>query len=151
MSPISEKVPFELRSKESQERVVKAIEEAELNTSGEIRVHVESVCEGDPVKRAVEAFDNLKMGETALKNGVLIYIAHDSHKVAIIGDTGINEKVGPDYWKEILDGLKKDFASSNVTAGLCQAIINVGKQLKVLFPYQGNDINEQSNEVSFDK
>lgn len=142
---------FELRTKESQGRVVAAIEQAELNTSGEIRVHVESKLEGEPMERAIAVFNNLKMGETALKNGVLIYIAYESHKLAIIGDTGINDKIPENYWDEILSGLKADFAAANITEGLCRAILKVGEQLKAIFPYQSDDKNEQSNEVSFDK
>lgn len=142
---------FVLRTNESQEKVMAAIDKAEHNTSGEIRVHVESYCKGDAVERAIEVFNKLKMGETALKNGVLIYIAYESHKLAIIGDTGINEKVYPDYWDDIYNDLKTAFAASDITDGLCRAIDSIGIQLKSLFPYKSDDVNEQTNEVSFDK
>ncbi|MDD2420177.1 MAG: TPM domain-containing protein, partial [Bacteroidales bacterium] len=92
-------------SEKEQSMVVKAIEQAELNTSGEIRVHIESSCPGDPVTRAISVFNQLKMNRTKERNAVLIYIAWKSHKFAIIGDSGINEKVPENFWeqeKEIL-------------------------------------------------
>jgi len=85
-------------TKDEQAQIVKAIESAELNTSGEIRVHLESLCSGDPFKRAVYLFNKLKMHKTKDRNGVLIYIAFESKKFAIIGDSGINEKVSDNFW-----------------------------------------------------
>src|SRR5690554_778248 len=92
-------------SKEEQDLIVKAIERAELNTSGEIRVHIESECKLDPIARAVTVFNKLKMNKTKERNGVLIYIAWKSRKFAIIGDIGIDEKVPENFWdkeREIL-------------------------------------------------
>lgn len=139
---------FDLTSKESQKRIVEAIEQAEKNTSGEIRVHIESICKEDPMKRAIDVFNKLEMGGTVQKNGVLIYIAYASHKVSIIGDTGINEKVSADFWNGILAQITSDFSLSNFTEGVCKAVISVGESLKTLFPYQNDDVNEKSNEVS---
>lgn len=84
----------DLLSKESKEALVRAIRTAEKNTSGEIRVHLEQVCKGDPCLRAAYVFSRLGMFRTKDRNGVLIYLALKSHKFAIIGDSGINEKVG---------------------------------------------------------
>ena len=136
-------------TKEEQEQIIKAIESAELNTSGEVRVHLESTCKGDPVERAVYIFDKLKMYKTKERNGVLIYIAFDSRKFAIIGDSGINAKVPDGFWDEekeiLLAALKEDRAAE----GLVSVIDIAGKSLKEFFPYQKDDTNEQSNDISF--
>lgn len=132
-----------------QQQVVAAIVEAERCTSGEIRVHIESRCSGDPVERAIYLFDHLKMNETAQRNGVLIYVAYQSHKLAILGDQGINEVVPADFWNAIKDGLLAHFAKGSYADGLVEAILAAGQQLKAYFPYQEDDINEQSDEISF--
>lgn len=136
-------------SKAEQALIVKAIESAELNTFGEIRVHIESSCKSDPVERAVYLFNKLKMFKTKERNGVLIYIAFKSRKFAIIGDTGINAKVSANFWDEVKNKLLNYFASGDIVSGLTLAIYMTGEKLKEYFPYQKDDINEQSNEISF--
>lgn len=136
-------------SKEEQELIVKAIEAAELNTSGEIRVHIESVCNGDPVLRAVKVFNKLKMFNTKERNGVLIYLASKSKKFAIIGDTGINEKTPENFWDKEKELLLNHLKEGNTAQGIAAAITMAGENLKKHFSYQSDDINEQSNEISF--
>lgn len=139
----------EFLSREQQRQVVCSIEKAELNTSGEIRVHIESKCKSDVMERAVYVFNYLKMYKTAQRNGVLLYIAVESRKLAIIGDVGINEKVPVDFWDTIKENMKTAFAEGCFTEGICAAVEAVGVSLKELFPYQSNDVNEQSDEISF--
>lgn len=136
-------------TKEEQEQIIKAIESAELNTSGEVRVHLESTCKGDPVERAVYIFDKLKMYKTKERNGVLIYIAFDSRKFAIIGDSGINAKVPDGFWDEEKEILLAALKEGRAAEGLVSVIDIAGKSLKEFFPYQKDDTNEQSNEISF--
>ena len=136
-------------NKDEQARIVRAIEEAELNTSGEIRVHVESKCKGDAVSRAIYVFNYLKMYETAQRNGVLVYVAHESKKLAIIGDVGINNKVPADFWNTIKDDMIAAFSRNCYVEGICEAVKAAGISLKEYFPYQQDDINEQPNEISF--
>lgn len=136
-------------SKDEQEQIVKAIESAELNTSGEIRVHIESLCKGDPVERAVYVFNKLKMYKTKERNGVLIYIAMKSHKFAIIGDSGINEKVEENFWDQERELLLTHLKEGNIAEGLISVIEMAGNNLKKHFQYQTDDTNEQSNEISF--
>ncbi len=136
-------------TKEEQEQIVTAIESAELNTSGEVRVHLESICKGDPVERAVYIFDKLKMHKTKERNGVLIYIAFDSRKFAIIGDSGINAKVPDGFWDEEKEILLAALKEGRAAEGLISVIDIAGKSLKEFFPYQKDDTNEQSNEISF--
>ena len=138
-------------SKADQSLIVKSIESAELNTSGEIRVHIESSCKADPVERAVYIFNKLKMFKTKDRNGVLIYIAYKSRKFSIIGDSGINSKVPANFWDEIKEKLLNSFISGDIVTGLTTAIEMSGEKLKEFFPYTKDDINEQSNEISFGK
>lgn len=138
-----------LISKADQTLIVKAIESAELNTSGEIRVHIESACKGDPVERAVYIFNKIKMFQTKERNGVLIYLAVNSRKYAIIGDTGINAKVPANFWDDVKLKMLSYFASGDIVPGLTLAICMAGDKLKEFFPYQNDDVNEQSNEISF--
>lgn len=136
-------------SKKDQQQIVKSIEAAEVNTSGEIRVHIENSCKGEPVDRAVFIFNRLKMNETAERNGVLIYVAIKSKKFAIIGDAGINLKVPANFWEDIKEKIFIHFREDKVTEGLCLAIEMSGIKLKEYFPHKDDDINEQSNEISF--
>ena len=137
--------------KDSQRQVVEAIGVAEKNTSGEVRVHVEPTCKcGNPYERAIEVFAALEMYKTEARNGVLIYVAYKSRKFAIIGDVGINEKVGANFWvkeKDILVGYLKE---GRQTEGLCEVIKMIGERLSEFFPYQKNDVNELSDEISYE-
>jgi len=136
-------------SKDEQEQIVKAIESAELNTSGEIRVHLESLCSGDPLERAVYLFNKLKMHKTKDRNGVLIYIAFESKKFAIIGDSGINAMVPDNFWDQEKELLLSFLSKGELANGLISVIEIAGNNLKSYFPYQTDDTNEQSNEISF--
>jgi len=127
-----------------------AIENAELNTSGEIRVHLDSKCKGDSVKVATAIFEKLKMHKTELRNGVLFYLAVEDRKFAIIGDKGINEIVEKGFWDSIRDCMTAEFKKEEFTVGLCQGIEMAGNKLKTHFPYQKEDTNELSNDISFE-
>jgi uncharacterized membrane protein len=125
-----------------------AIAQAELETSGEIRVHIDKACDGDPVKRAIEVFEELKMHETELRNGVLIFIAFSNHKLAIIGDKGINELVPSNFWDSTRDVMIQLFKQGQFTAGINAAVKEAGIQLAEYFPLQEGDVNELSNKIS---
>ncbi len=137
-------------SKEQERTVIAAIKEAETNTSGEIRVHIETKCKpGDPITRAKEVFAELKMHETELQNGTIIYVATKDHKIAIWGDEGINSKVGQDFWTAELELMTKYFQADDYETGLQEAILHIGKKLKEFFPYQKDDVNELSDDISY--
>ena len=127
-----------------------AIQSAELDTSGEIRVHIEETCKGEVLDRAAFIFKKLEMHKTDLRNGVLIYLAIKNRKFAIIGDAGINAKVPIDFWDKCKAIMLNHFRESQFTEGLCQSILLAGEQLKQHFPHQMNDVNELSDEISFD-
>ena len=138
-------------SKEQQAQILASVKEAEKETSGEIRVHIESSLNGDVLDRAAWLFKKLSMDKTAAHNGVLFYLAVKDRKFAIIGDSGINSKVQTGFWNEISELLGKNFKEGKFTEGLSQGIIKAGEQLKTHFPYQEDDINELPDEISFDK
>jgi uncharacterized membrane protein len=142
-------MPQQYFSVSDQNRIIEAIRLAELETSGEIRVHIEEHCPGDPMERAKEMFFSLNMHQTAQQNGVLIYLALLDKKFAILGDKGIHDKVTDNFWQAEKDLMKSYFVKSEYTEGLVQAIEQVGEKLKVNFPYQKNDTNELSNDISF--
>lgn len=130
-------------------QIEQAIKEAELNTSGEIRVHIESKCPQDPLQRAVYIFNYLKMFNTQARNGVLIYVAVESRKFAIIGDAGINKVVPDNLWNSIKENMGAAFSQGKYIDGLVEAIREAGVSLKRYFPYQSDDVNEQPDEISF--
>ena len=136
-------------TREQKDRIAHAIRDAELNTSGDIRGHVEGKCKGEVLDRAAYLFGKLDMHKTALRNGVLFYLALDDHKFAIIGDAGINAVTGEDFWDVIRDRVMEEFRELRVVEGLEQGIRMAGEQLKEHFPYQKGDVNELPDEVSF--
>ena len=128
-----------------------SVQNAELNTSGEIRVHIEEVCKVDVLDRAAYLFQKLGMAKTQLRDGVLIYLAIKDRKFAIIGDAGINAKVPADFWDKAKTIMLNDFKEGLFTEGLCKAVLLAGEQLRQHFPHQSDDINELPDEVSFKK
>lgn len=129
--------------------IQEAIAHAELNTSGEIRVHIDDVCKEDVLDKAANMFHHLKMDATDLRNGVLFYLAVKDHKFAILGDKGINEKVPADFWDKIKEEMLVHFKQQQFTEGLCKGIRMAGEKLQTHFPLLHNDSNELTNDVSF--
>lgn len=141
---------------EEEAAIIEAIRIAEKNTSGEIRVHLEtsSVSSANPKKkmdafdRAAEVFDMLHMHNTKQSNGVLIYVAVEDRTLVIMGDKGINDIVGQNFWESTKDIIIGHFKDSDMKQGLVDGILKAGEQLKKHFPYQKNDINELPDDIS---
>jgi uncharacterized membrane protein len=138
-------------SNEQQESILLAIKNAELDTGGEIRVHIENKCPGDVLDRAAQVFDKLHMQNTKLRNGVLVYLSIENRKFAILGDAGINAVVPENFWDEIKDKMIAHFREGQFTEGLVEAIQSAGEQLKIHFPYETDDVNELPDDISFGK
>lgn len=138
-------------SKSDQGRVVNAIGEAEKMTSGEIRVHLTPKCGKDVIRDAIRIFNRLGMYKTRHRNGVLIFVAFESRKCAIIGDSGIDEVVSTSYWDEEKELLLSYFKMGDPTTGLCAVIARIGAKLRGYFPIEDNDVNELSNEISYEE
>lgn len=130
--------------------LVEAIRLAELDTSGEIRVHIESEMQEDILMDAQQVFIRLHMDRTKDRNGVLIYLIPTEKQFAIIGDIGIHGKVGSEFWSASRLKLEEAFRSGNYCSGLVSTIQEIGKQLKKHFPWQRNDINELPDTISYD-
>jgi uncharacterized membrane protein len=139
-----------LFSPEQKAQIVAAIKAAETQTSGEIQVHIESRCKGSVLDRAAQVFETLKMYQTKERNGVLVYLAVEDHKFAILGDAGINAVVPANFWESTKDLMADFFRQGKFTEGLIEGIHHAGEQLKAHFPFDSqNDQNELSDEVSF--
>ena len=130
--------------------VVQAIQAAESACSGEIRVHIEPNCHGRDVRFVAErTFERLGMTKTALRNGVLIFLAAKEQQFAVIGDSGIHEKVGPAFWEDVAAHMTDAFRHGEFTRGVVDAIHEVGESLARHYPFKGAaDVNELTNEIS---
>ncbi|MGJ8742997.1 TPM domain-containing protein [Polaribacter sp.] len=135
-------------TKEEEQEIISAIRIAEKNTSGEIRVHIESSTEKDHYERALEVFYLLKMNNTKDANAVLVYVAVDDKKFVICGDAGINKVVPKDFWNSTKEIIQKEFVKGNFKEGIVQGILKAGKELQVHFPWAVDDTNELTNDIS---
>ena len=136
-------------NREEDRRIVEAIKTAELNTSGEIKVHIDNHCKGDVEERSIVVFNKLKLNETKSRNGVLVYLAIKDHKFAILGDEGINQVVEANFWNDVKDLMAAKFREGLFAEGLEEGILRCGEKLKTYFPYQNDSINEISDEISY--
>jgi uncharacterized membrane protein len=134
---------------QQQTDIIQAIKEAELNTSGEIRVHIDVKCSGNVLDKASDVFAQLKMHKTEQRNGVLFYLAVCDKQYAVIGDAGINKVVPADFWDSVKNVMHDYFIQGQFSQGLVKGILMAGEKLKANFPYQHNDVNELPDEISF--
>jgi uncharacterized membrane protein len=133
------------------DRIVAAIDTAERQTSGEIRVHVQPTTRGADIRTIAErTFERLGMTKTELRNGVLLFVACEEQRFVILGDKGINEKVPAGFWDDIAARLTVRFKAGEFTDGIVDAIHSAGDELKAFFPRQSGDVNELTNEISVD-
>ncbi|MEA3496886.1 MAG: TPM domain-containing protein [Bacteroidota bacterium] len=137
-------------TQEQKDSIVNAVKDAELQTSGEIRVHIDKRCKENVLDMSAFIFKKLEMHKTELRNGVLFYIAYKDKKFAILGDAGINAKVEEHFWDNIKEEMGKFFKAEDFTKGLTKGISMAGEKLKKYFPYmEGEDINELPDDISF--
>ena len=121
-----------------------------IKTIRESNKHLTKNCKQDVIKKSKQVFEKLKMHQTELRNGVLIFLAVEDRKFAILGDKGINDLVEDDFWDSIRNQMIEEFKKEQFTVGLCQGIEMIGKKLKANFPYQKDDTNELTNDISFE-
>jgi uncharacterized membrane protein len=151
------KIPFIRRkdffSDAEKQLIVSAIQSAEKQTSGEIRVFVESRCKYvDPLDRAAQIFTGLKMEETAARNAVLVYVALKDKQLALLGDKGIHEKVGAEFWNKEVKLILSHFNRADYAAGIAHVVEEIGDALRTHFPYdKDGDINELPDDIVFGK
>ncbi|HJQ35868.1 MAG TPA: TPM domain-containing protein [Thermoanaerobaculia bacterium] len=131
-----------------QQRIVEAIAAAEQMTSGEVRVHIQPQARGEIRNVAERTFERLGMTKTALRNGVLLFIACEEQRFTILGDGGLNEKVPAGFWDNIAAKLTIRFQHGEFTDGIVEAIHSAGDQLRTYFPRAEGDINELTNDIN---
>ncbi|MEA2570992.1 MAG: hypothetical protein QOI24_2993 [Acidobacteriota bacterium] len=139
----------EFLEKLDQKRIVAAIADAEKQTSGEVRVHVQPKVTGGELRDVAErTFERLGMTKTALRNGVLLFIASEENRFVILGDQGINDKVPAGFWDDIAAKLTIRFRNGEFTEGIVDAVTSAGAQLREYFPRAADDVDELSNEIN---
>ncbi len=143
----------EFFSAEEKAQIVEAIRMAEKETSGEIRIYVESKNPFvDAIDRATEIFFKLKMQNTDHRNAVLLYIAMDHQELALFADEGIYQKAGAEYWNAAVKNMIAQFTKENISNGIEQCVKQIGETLKEKFPYSPTeDKNELPDEIVFGK
>jgi len=131
--------------------LVAAIKQAELRTSGEIRLHIEDRCPTpEPLDRAAQVFAELQMHQTKLRNGVLFYLAWQTRQFAVIGDAGINAAVPDEFWEAVKETVLDEFRQEKYVVGLDHGIRLVGEQLRQFYPYHAaTDVNELPDDISY--
>jgi uncharacterized membrane protein len=130
------------------EAIRRAIADAESGTSGEIRVHLERICFGDPVARAAEVFERIGMHRTALRHGVLLYLAVVDHRLAVVGDQAIHDRVGQAYWQRLAASIAARLRAAPPADAIVEGVGEIGRTLARHFPRRPDDRNELSDEVS---
>jgi uncharacterized membrane protein len=130
------------------EALRRAIIDAEAGTSAEIRVHLDHRCPGDPMARAVAVFERLGMHRTALRHAVLVYVAVTDRKLAVIGDQGIHDRVGQEYWERLVAAITAHFRDERPRDGFVHAVSELGAALAQHFPRRPDDVNELGDEVT---
>jgi uncharacterized membrane protein len=140
--------PHRFFTRAEEHRIVAAIQEAEHETSGEIRVHVEGHCAGDAFARAREVFATLGMHRTKRRNATLIYLAVRDRKFAVVGDEEIHAVVPPGFWDEIRDAMAGEFRRGRFCEGVCHGVAAIGRHLKAFFPWDPSDRDELSDAIS---
>lgn len=143
--------PILFFSKAEKALILKAIDNVEMQTSAEIRVHLERKADQDILKHGSQIFEKIGMTKTDQRNGVLIFIGVASHLFAILGDVEINKKVDENFWNEIAKILQNKFKQNLFAEGLEEGIAKIGDKLKEIFPGERDDVNELSDEISYSK
>jgi uncharacterized membrane protein len=130
-----------------QKRIVDAIKRAEGETSGQIRVHIQPKGGADIHRLGEKTFERLGMTLTKRRNGVLLFVATEEQRFVILGDSGIHEKVPPNFWDSIVARLTTRFKNGQFTDGIVEAIEAAGEHLKAYFPHTAGDTDELSDDI----
>jgi len=132
-------------------RINAAINEAEKNTSAEIKVVMARHCWGRLRDKAFKIFRRLDLHRTEQRNCVLVLLVVTNREFLIYGDEGIHEKVGQDFWNDVREKMQQAFREDAFGDGMCDGIRLIGQKLHDYFPYQEGDVNEISDGIIFEK
>jgi len=124
-----------------------AIAASEKRTSAEIRVSVSVFFWGDVERASHRAFDRLGMRNTRDRSGVLIFLVPARRKFAVVGDQGIHERAGDDFWRAVAAAMQVHFRNSEFTAGLVAGVTALADELAVHFPPEAGDHNQLPDDV----
>ena len=141
--------PMFFFSGKEKKQILAAVREAERNTSGEIRIHLEYKTREPVFGHAQKVFQRIGITRTSERNGVLIFLATHDKKFAVLGDVGINEKVPEGFWNDVAGIMQEHFKRNKFADGISEAVLRIGEKLKTYFPYQTNDKNELSDNISY--
>ena len=141
--------PMFFFSRKEKKQILAAVQKAEKNTSGEIRVHLEYNAREPVYGHAQKVFQRIGMTKTAQRNGVLIFLATGNKKFAVLGDVGINEKVPEGFWNDVVQIMQEHFKRNKFAEGVSEAVLRIGEKLKTYFPHQANDKNELPDSISY--
>lgn len=142
------RTPRDFLSPQEDRQVIEAIRRFEHRTSGEIRVHLQERGGLDVLAEAAAAFARLRMDQTVQRSGVLFFVLTDERRFAVIGDSGIHERVGADFWDETAAQVRRHFAAGHYAKALIEGIDRAGAALATHFPYREGDVNELPDEIS---
>ncbi len=145
------KHPKKFFTPEEQERILEEIRNAEDRTSGEVRVHLDCCSRENPLEKAKRVFHQLGMTRTKARNGVLIYVATEDRKFAILGDEGIHRVVPENYWEDVKEKMQTKFREGEICEGVCLGVREIGEKLKAYFPVEKDDRNELPDTISEEK
>lgn len=142
-------IPRFFFSKKEKQHILEVIAAAERKTSGEIRVHVQKTTQDNFSEEAKRTFEKLGMTKTTQRNGVLIFFCIAQRRFAILGDQGIDQKVPPYFWEDIVQLMEVAFKEDRFADGLVAGIDKIGEKLQTFFPVEATDVNELPNWLSF--
>ncbi len=142
------KHPKHFFSPAEQERIVEEIRKAEEKTSGEIRVHLDRHSHEEALEKAKKVFQRLGMHKTKHRNGVLLYLATDHRKFAVLGDQGVHKAVPENFWEETKEIMGRSFRAGKFCEGICLGIREIGEKLKFHFPAEEKNPNELPDAIS---
>jgi len=129
------------------QQVIQAIQFAEAQTSGELRVFVTDKIIEDPIAEAWKTFERLNMRDTAQRNAVLIFVGPKARKFAIVADEGIHHFCKEAFWNQLAHQLSEGFKAGDYTSSLVRLIEEIGRALAAHFPRLGSDVNELPDKV----
>jgi uncharacterized membrane protein YgcG len=128
------------------------IKTSETLHSGEIRFVVEGSLDGVQLfknqtarARAIDIFSQLRIWDTELNNGVLIYLLLADRDIEIIADRGVYKKVAQEEWEKICVSMENYFKENNFYLGVTAGIDAVTRLLQKHFPTTRDDKNELPN------
>jgi uncharacterized membrane protein len=88
------------------------------------------------------------MHRTAQRHGVLLYLAVEDHRLAVVGDRGIHERVGQAYWRALAASIAARLHGAPPADAILDGVGKIGRTLARHFPRRPDDRNELSDEVS---